>query len=100
MLSSENKQTPQSKALARQKGSFRSFNFQDEEKQLTSLQTKKIQICSRGNTEFRKPNNPRQDKIKKGGSQILKFEKNVAAAIVTQHILCCTCLCTYCKAYN
>ena len=26
-------------------------------------------------TNFRKPNNPRQDKIKKGGSQILKFGK-------------------------
>ena len=57
--------TPQLKALARQKGSFRSFNFRNEGKQLTSIQPQKIQICSRGKTEFRNPNNPMQDKIKR-----------------------------------
>ena len=35
-------------------------------------------------TNFRKPNNPRQDKIKKGGSKISKFGKKVAAATSPQ----------------
>ena len=35
---------------------------------------------------FRKPNNPRQDKIRKGGSQILKFGKKVAAATPHCHL--------------
>ena len=39
------------------------------------LSFEKIKVYSRGMTNFKKPNNPRQDKIKKGGSQILKFGK-------------------------
>ena len=33
-------------------------------------------------TNFRKPNNPKKDKIKTGGSQILKFGKKVAATTI------------------
>ena len=38
-------------------------------------------------TNFMKPNNPRQDKIKKGGSQILEFGKKVAAATIGDYLV-------------
>ena len=38
-------------------------------------------------TNFRKPNNPRQDKIKKGGSQIITFRKKVAAATIGDYLV-------------
>ena len=80
--------TPQSKALARQKVSFRSFNFRNEGKQLTSIQPQKIQICSRGKIEFKNPNNPRQNKIKRRVQNFKKFGKKVAAATdIKRHAL-------------
>ena len=66
--------------MARQKSSFRSFNFRNEGEQFTSLKPQKIQHCRKGKIEFRKPNNPRLDKIERRVQNFRKFGKKVAAA--------------------
>ena len=47
------------------------------------LPHQKIQICSRGKTEFRNPNNLRLDKIERRVQNFRKFWKKVAAATLS-----------------
>ena len=44
-------------------------------------------IAEAKKAEFSNPNNPKQDKIKKGGSKILKFWEIVAAATIGDYLV-------------
>ena len=61
-------------------------NLETKEKKFTLLQLQKIQIYSRGKTEFKKPNNPRLDKIDRRVQNLKILGKKVTAATIGDYL--------------
>ena len=79
--------TPQSKELARQKDRFRSFNFRNEGKQLTSIQPQKSKFVVEEKQSSGIETIPGKIKSKGGSKSFQKFGKKIAAATIGDYLV-------------